>query len=450
MVDALAITLGNIDSFYLLVVGCLVFFMQAGFGMLEAGTVRAKNTKNILLKNMLDACIGAMIWWGFGFGIAYSGGSNGFIGTAGIEGAGGSFFAKGWYATMEHPSGYAFAGWWFQYGFAAAAATIVSGAVAERCALPAYLVYTCIITGFIYPVVVHWVWCTGGFVSAFTPKGDTYPICGGVIDFAGSGVVHMTGGLAALCGAAVLGPRTGRYGEDGKPVPMPGHSTTLSVLGTFILWLGWYGFNPGSTLTIITPGYGMSMSRVAVCTTLAAAMGGITTLMIDKMIGSKVWDVSAVCNGVLAGLVSITAGACTISTWYSAVVGFLGAFVYFGASKLLLYKLKVDDPLDAFAVHGACGFWGVIANALFADPVYTDGWFSGRGFEPADGYKSAFFGGGKMLGSACVALFATIAWVCGLSLPMFFAMKKMGIFRVSAEVEEQGMDTSKHGGSAYS
>jgi len=448
--------MGDVDSFYLLVVGCLVFFMQAGFGMLEAGTVRAKNTKNILLKNMLDACIGAMIWWSFGYGIAYSGGDNGFIGTAGIEGAGGSFFAKGWYGTSEDVTGYTFAGWWFQYGFAAAAATIVSGAVAERCALPAYLIYTCVITGFIYPVVVHWVWATGGFVSAFTPKGDTYPVCGGVVDFAGSGVVHMTGGLAAFCGASVLGPRTGRYGEDGKPVPMPGHSTTLSVLGTFILWLGWYGFNPGSTLAIT--GYGMTMSRVAVCTTVAAAMGGITTLLIDKMIGSKVWDVSAVCNGVLGGLVSITAGCATISTWYSAVVGMLGGFVYFGASKLLSTKLKVDDPLDAFAVHGACGFWGVIATALFASPVYTDGIFGGRGYGSvnedgvydADGYSSAFFGGGKMLGSACVALFATIAWVCTLSLPMFFVMKKIGIFRVSAEIEEAGMDTSKHGGSAYS
>jgi len=241
---------------------------------------------------------------------------------------------------------------------------------------------------------------------------------------------------------------------------MPGHSTTLSVLGTFILWLGWYGFNPGSTLAITAVGYGATMARAAVTTTISAAMCGISTLLLERSLGSRVWDVAAVCNGVLAGLVSITAGCATIATSYAAVVGLVGAFVYFGASKLLLYRLKVDDPLDAFAVHGACGFWGVLANALVADPLYTSSFYAWAGDEVVVGYEtrqagqdstyfSVFYGGHKMLGAAVVALLSTIAWVVGISLPMFVALRKAGLFRVSAEVEEAGMDTSKHGGTAY-
>mmetsp|Transcript_54303 Transcript_54303/g.118415 ORF Transcript_54303/g.118415 Transcript_54303/m.118415 type:complete len:475 (-) Transcript_54303:907-2331(-) len=447
----LAYVAASVDSFYLLVVGALVFFMQAGFAMLEAGSVRAKNTKNILLKNLLDACLGAFIWWGWGFGVAYNSGPNpnGFIGTAntGEDKGGYSFFSAWWTGEDEHPTGYNFALWWFQYGFAAAAATIVSGAVAERAQLSAYLIYTVVITGWIYPVVVHWVWATGGWLSTFTQVEDDV-VLGGCIDFAGSGVVHMTGGVAAFWGAAIIGPRKGRYDESKKPIPMPGHSTVLSVLGTFILWLGWYGFNPGSTLALTPSGYAQTMARVILTTTLAAGAGGVTTVLLDKLLSSKTWDVAMVCNGVLGGLVSITAGCSTITPWYAYVVGIIGGLVYFGASRLMANVLRIDDPLDAFAVHGACGFWGVLAVGLFGDPVYTRTYYAWTD-DAGDEYTGLFFGGGKVLGAAITTLVVEIAWVSFFSIIMFVSMKFAGILRVPAEVEDAGMDISKHGGAAY-
>mmetsp|Transcript_39215 Transcript_39215/g.83583 ORF Transcript_39215/g.83583 Transcript_39215/m.83583 type:complete len:456 (-) Transcript_39215:235-1602(-) len=439
----------EINSFYLMVVGCLVFFMQAGFAMLEAGSVRAKNTKNILLKNLLDACIGAVIWWSWGYGVAYNGGTNGFIGTADTSNkkGGASFFSMWWTGEDENPGGYDFALWFFQYGFAAAAATIVSGAVAERAQLMAYLIYTLIITGWIYPVVVHWVWATGGWLSVFTGDKDEV-FQGGCIDFAGSGVVHMTGGVAALWGAKIIGPRKGRYDENGKVLPMPGHSTVLSVLGTFILWLGWYGFNPGSTLGLTGGSYGKNLARVIVTTTLSAATGGLTCVSIDRLVGSKTWDVAMVCNGILAGLVAITAGCEVITPWYAFMCGIFGGLTYYGVSKLMANKLKIDDPLDAFAVHGACGFLGVILVGFFADPMYSRGVYASE-LEDPDEYKGAFFGGYRPLVAAIVTLLCEITWVSFWSITMFMAMKLIGILRVPPDVEDAGMDVSKHGGSAY-
>ena len=367
------------------------------------------------------------------------------------------FFGAGWVSVAsegweESPTGGDFALWFFQYVFAAAAATIVSGAVAERAQLGAYLIYSTVITGLIYPVVVHWVWDTNGWASAFnTNEGDDGPLLGGQIDFAGSGVVHMTGGVAALVGAAVIGPRMGRFdggGRTGKPVAIKGHSSVLQVLGTFILWLGWYGFNPGSTLGITPDGYATAAARSVVTTTLSAATGGLTVVALDKLLGSKTWDVGAVCNGILGGLVSITAGCSTVYPWAAVLIGFLGGLVYFGASNLVLKVLKVDDPLDAFAVHGACGFWGCLATALLAAPAYA---YSGT---VDDGCKElagvgAFYGGGCLIGVTFAALIAEIAWVGGTSFLMFSALKMAGLLRVSSEVEEAGMDISKHGGTAY-
>jgi len=455
--DDLTATKGSVDTFYFITVGALVFFMQAGFGMLEAGSVRTKNTRNILLKNLLDACIGALIWWAWGFAAAYETGDspNKFIG--GVSNAKG-FFASGWVSdadnsdTSEHATGYTFALWFFQYVFAAAAATIVSGAVAERAQLMAYLIYSSVITGLIYPVVVHWVWDVNGWASAFnTNTGDAAPLMGGQIDFAGSGVVHMTGGVAALVGAAIIGPRSGRFeggGRVGKPVPIKGHSSVLQVMGTFILWLGWYGFNPGSTLGITPSGYAMHASRSVVTTTLSAATGGVVVVILDKFLGSKTWDVGAVCNGILGGLVSITAGCSTVYPWAAVLIGFIGGGVYFGSSKLVLNVCKVDDPLDAFAVHGACGFWGCLATALLAAPAYA---YAGSGTEDCDDKagQGAFYGGGCLIGVAMAALIAEIAWVGGMSFILFFALKMSGLLRVSQDIEEMGMDVSKHGGTAY-
>ena len=370
---------------------------------------------------------------------------NKFIG--GVSNAKG-FFASGWVSdadnsdTSEHATGYTFALWFFQYVFAAAAATIVSGAVAERAQLMAYLIYSSVITGLIYPVVVHWVWDTNGWASAFNGHpGDAAPLMGGQIDFAGSGVVHMTGGVAALVGAAIIGPRSGRFeggGRVGKPVPIKGHSSVLQVMGTFILWLGWYGFNPGSTLGLSPANYARDAARVVVTTTLSAAAGGVTVIILEKLCGDKTWNIGAVCNGILGGLVSITAGCSVLMPWASVLAGFIGGFVYFGSSKCVLKLCKIDDPLDAFAVHGACGFWGVFGVGLFSADDYA--YASGKGL---------FYGSGTALITAIVCLFAEIAWVGGMSLVMFFPLKKMGILRVSAEIEAAGMDVSKHGGAAY-
>jgi len=426
----------ELNAWFYAYCGCLVFFMQAGFALLEAGSVRAKNAKNILMKNLLDACIGALIWWGWGYGVAYQGAGdpdNGFIGHN-VKGdtSLGHFFVGGYDAVSTTYTGdvipgdgYDYGAWWFQYVFAAAAATIVSGAMAERTSLVGYLVYTIFITGFIYPVVVYWTW---GYGWAFRWNG-------GLQDFAGSGIVHMTGGIAALCGAAIVGPRKGRFDESKKPIAMPAHNTTFQVLGTFILWLGWYGFNPGSTLAIV--GQGEVMARAICTTTLSAASGGITVVLLDKMLASKTWDVGMLCNGILAGLVSITAGAADVLPWMAMVIGFLGGFVYIASSKITLYVCKVDDPLDAFSVHGCCGFWGVMANALFAADL------------PGRGVKGAFYGNGAPLGAGLVFCFADIGWTGGLSCIMFMSLKMANVLRVSAEVEDAGMDVSKHGGSAY-
>jgi len=426
------------DSLWLMVCGFLVFFMQCGFALLEAGTVRAKNTKNILLKNLLDACVGALIWYTVGFSIAYDSG-HGFIGGSATTGMAPAFFLNGLAGGAEDTTGYAMAAWFFQYVFAAAAATIVSGAMAERTALAGYIVYTCVITAFIYPVVVHWGWSADGWFSAFNSATDANaPFLGGIQDFAGSGIVHMTGGVAAFCGAAIVGPRTGRFDEKKKPLPMPGHSTTLQVMGTFILWLGWYGFNPGSTLGLAPDGYAKTAARAVVTTTLSAATGGVTVIILEKLCGDKSWNVGAVCNGILGGLVSITAGCSTLMPWAAVLAGLVGGFVYFGSSKCMVYLLKIDDPLDAFAVHGACGFWGVLVVGLLAAPDYS--YASGNGL---------FYGGGQAIGCAFVTLFAEIAWVGIMSCIMFFPLKLLGILRVSAEIEAAGMDVSKHGGAAY-
>ena len=304
------------------------------------------------------------------------------------------------------------------------------------------------LTGFIYPVVVHWVWCNNGFLSgAFTEDKDK-TILGGCIDFAGSGVVHLTGGVAALCGAIAIGPRLGRFDADGKVVPMPGHSAPFQVLGTFILWMGWYGFNPGSTLGITPAGYGTIMARAAMCTTLSAAVGGITVVAFDRIF-SQTYDVAMVCNGILAGLVSITAGCACMLPWAAFLTGFIGAFVYYGASKLLL-KLQIDDPLDAFAVHGACGFWGVLAVGWFGHYDYLSfGWDGKNGDVAGKAHYGIIYGGGMLFSAQLVALIIEVAWVGGLTALLFFALKKTGLLRVSREIEEVGMDSSKHGGSAY-
>lgn len=423
---------GSIDTSYLLISAYLVFFMQAGFAMLCAGSVRSKNVMNILIKNVLDACVGCMAYYAFGFGCAY--GLDGDGKASSFIGAGSFFLAKG-----DSPE--AFSDWGtflFQWAFAAAAATITSGSMAERTAFQAYLGYSFFLTAFVYPVVTHWVWDGNGWLSAFSAD----PLNGvGMIDFAGSGVVHMVGGFAGLMGAAIVGPRTGRFDASGRPMAMPGHNAALVVLGTFILWVGWYGFNPGSMLAIAGADNAQVTARCAVTTTLAAAAGGVTAMIINYSM-YHVWDLIAVCNGCLAGLVSITAGCPVLEPYAAIIAGAGGAVVIWASSKLLL-KLQIDDPLEAFPMHGACGAWGCLMVGLFATEGYV-----------AQAYGlseyGVFYGGsGKLLGNQILGIVVIALWTSGLLGAFFYAMKSMNMLRTSAEEEAMGLDESKHGGSAY-
>ena len=401
----------------------------------------------------MDGCLGALVWYFIGYHLAYgtkdscTGGSdcNGFVGN----GADVFMNKAAELAPLGNAgSGHYYAGWMFQWAFAAAASTIVSGAVAERCKFGAYLAYTAALTGVIYPVVVNWGWSAHGWLSPWVlaADGDTavepYLGANGMIDFAGSGIVHMTGGVAALVGAIFLGPRTGRFSPSGESIDMPGHSSVLVALGTFILWFGWYGFNPVSTLAFE---YMETAARVAVTTTLGAAAGGVTALSIHYGF-TKSLDVGPMCNGILAGLVSITGNCVVIEPWAAALIGSIGAAIYYGFSALLR-KLKIDDPLDASSVHGACGAWGVIAAGLFAKQKYVLNDYGAEG--GADDYGALYGGGGKQLGNQIAGVLAIIAWVGFTSSVLFGVLKYAGMLRVPVEEEEVGLDTSHHGGNAY-
>jgi len=417
-----------IDSSFMLFSAYLVFFMQAGFAMLCAGSVRSKNVMNILIKNILDACVGAIAFYLFGFGVAYGV-------TDGIKPN--SFIGSGNFALSDYKTWQFFL---FQWAFSAAAATIVSGSVAERTAFQAYLGYSFFLTAFVYPVVAHWIWDEYGWLSAFKadPLWDT-----GMLDFAGSGVVHMVGGFAGLMGAAIVGPRTGRFDANGRAVAMPGHNASLVVLGTFILWFGWYGFNPGSMLSIIGSDSQEVVARAAVTTTIAAASGGLTAMVLNYTL-FHVWDLIAVCNGVLAGLVAITAGCAVVEPWAALIAGALGAITIFGAGKLLL-KLKIDDPLEACPMHGFCGALGVIFVGLMAKEEYVLQTY-GRASSP---YGLFYGGGGNLLACQIVGVIVIVVWTCTLLGLFFMAFKAIGMLRTSAEEEMLGLDESKHGGSAY-
>lgn len=406
---------GDADAIWLVICGAMVFFMHAGFAMLEAGSVKATSVANIMFKNIGTVSIGAIFYWFLGYAFAYGSPQNEFIGY-------------GLFAYTEQ-DGADKVGWFFQMVFAATAATIVSGAVAGRIKLEAYFLVAVVLTSFVYPVVSHWIWNTGGWLSAFTDLEDLFADGCGMIDYAGSGVVHLTGGVAAFWGALVLGPRAGWTKSEG----IPPHNMALATLGTFILWFGWYGFNCGSTLAWDS----LNAGHVAVTTTLSPSAACIVGMFVSRFMKGS-WDLSTALNCVLGGLVSITAGCSTIPSGLSIVVGMIGGVVYIASSKLMK-TIGVDDPVDAVAVHGFCGIWGVIAVACFVDSDLVPGAYSDRVCDSSFGKQIVW----QLLGVASI-----VAWVSAFSALVFVGLKIVGKLRVTEE-EEKDLDGSEHGIAAY-
>ncbi len=392
----------NLDYVWTLVAACLVFFMQAGFALVESGMTRAKNSINILMKNLMDFSMGTIGFWAIGFGLMF-GVSNGITGSSG-------FFLSD-YTPGGDPWVLAF--WMFQVVFCATAATIVSGAMAERTKFHAYLIFSLLISAFIYPVFGSWAW--GGLF-----KGGGWLEALGFIDFAGSTVVHSVGAWIGLAGAIMLGPRKGKYKSDGSVRPIPGHNLPLVALGVFILWLGWFGFNPGSTTAGST-----DIALIFVNTNLAAAAGAIAAMFISWVKFGKP-EISMSLNGALAGLVAITAGCASVAPSSSVLIGAIaGVLVVFAV--LFFDRIKVDDPVGAVSVHGVCGAWGTLAAGLFK-------------------------AGGTSLGIIGVQLLGIVtcfAWSFGTGLLMFYVIKKTVGLRISEEEEMEGLDYSEHRGSAY-
>ncbi|MCW2276629.1 ammonium transporter [Heliophilum fasciatum] len=397
----------GVNTVWVLLAAALVFFMEAGFAALEAGFVRAKNSINIIMKVFMDCTVGMLGYWAVGFGIMYGVSKGGFIGWS-------DFFLLGDAAHLNL-SIPVYAYWLFQAAFAVAVATIVSGAVAERMKFGPYIIFSLVATAFIYPLVAHWVWNPEGWLAKK-----------GMVDFAGSAAVHAVGGWASLAAVLVLGPRIGKYNPDGTPNVIPAHSLPLAALGAFILWFGWFGFNPGSSLS----GLDMNIARIAVTTNLAAAAGGTIGCFYTMFKWGKP-DPTMVINGCLAGLAAITAGCASVSPVGAVVIGAVAGVLVVEAVGWI-DRLRADDPVGAVAVHGVCGSMGVIAVGL----LHTE-----RGF---------FYGGGaELLGVQLVGLLS-VSLVAFLSTYGIFLVLKntMGV-RVSEKDELEGMDLAEHGMAAY-
>jgi len=410
-----------LDNIWVFIAGCLVFFMQAGFALVEAGLTRAKNVVNIFAKNMADAIVGVTAWFATGWAFAF-GTEDTLIGTD-------QFFLAGADLGIPVDGGLSIAtSFFFQAVFAATAVTIASGAMAERTKFSGYLIFAAVMCAFIYPVVVHWTW-GGGWISEMSIGDAVYS------DFAGSGIVHMTGGVAALMGAFFLGPRLGKYDSNGKARAIPGHSIPFAILGVFILWLGWFGFNPGSELAADG-----AVMTVAVNTMLAAVAGGLFCTLTIWMVAGKP-DVAMIGNGVLAGLVAITAPCGAVDPVPAFVIGGIGG-VLVVFSVFFFDRIQIDDPVGAISVHGVVGAWGLLSIGLFAkyDDEFLDREDAGL-----------FYGGGfDQLAMQFVMMVIIIAWVAATTGALFFAIKSTIGLRVSAEEEIEGLDVLEHGLAGYS
>jgi Amt family ammonium transporter len=401
--EAIELVQTHANYVWTLVAAALVFFMQAGFAMVETGFTRAKNAINIMMKNLMDFSIGSLAFWAVGFGIMFGASSTGWFGTSG-------FFLSDF-----TPDGdpWVLAFWMFQVVFCATAATIVSGAMAERTKFVGYLIYSALISAVIYPVFGSWAWG-----SLFNGKGWLEGL--GFIDFAGSTVVHSVGGWCALAGAIVLGPRIGKYDKDGKPKPIMGHSMTLAALGVFILWLGWFGFNPGSTTTA-----DKSIAMIFVNTNLAAAAGSLLAMIVSWIKFGKP-EVGMTLNGALAGLVAITSPCASVSPASAIIIGAV-AGVLVVLSVMFFDRIKIDDPVGAISVHGICGAWGTLSAGIFD------------------------LGGASLglIGVQLLGIAACFLWTFPIAFVLFKLIDKTIGLRVSAEEELEGLDYSEHGGMAY-
>ncbi|CAB9512989.1 Ammonium transporter 1 member [Seminavis robusta] len=412
----------------------LVFYMQSGFAMLCAGAVRKKNVGNTMLKNLLDACGAALAFFIVGYAFAFGGDDpestkKTFIGTS-------NFF-------LMDVEDLAF--WLFQYAFSAASATIVAGTLAERCQMAAYLGYSVLLGGFVYPVVAHSVWSANGFLSA-TAKEPLWGV--GMIDFAGSAVVHMTGGTTALFASSILGPRRGRFHDETgralvKPKEFPGHSVALQMLGTFTLWFGWYGFNAGSALIHLNADAVLPLSGVN--TTLAGGTAGIVALfvnlyLLERYTGEAFFDLKYLMNGALSGLAAITGSCGVVEPWASVVVGAVAGVLYIFGSWALI-RMRLDDAVDAIPVHMLNGAWGAFATGLLASPRRLQDAY-GR----SDHAGLFYTGDGTLLGAQCVGILFIIGWVMFTMFPFFIWLDMKGWFRSDPLDEIIGLDTSYHGG----
>ena len=410
----------NLNVVWTLLGGILVFVMQAGFALVETGFTRAKNAANIMMKNLMDFAVGSLAFYVLGAALMFGASK-----AAGWFGWGG----LGMPSLMDGEGSWNWTFLFFQTMFAATAATIVSGAVAERIEFKSYLIYSALVSAVVYPISGHWMW---GSLAGESSQGWIEAV--GFHDFAGSTVVHSVGGWIALAGAMMLGPRIGKYRHDGKANPIPGHSLVLGTLGVLLLWIGWFGFNPGS----YTAGIG-SIGRVAMTTNLAACAGTIAALVTAWIIMKKP-DLTMALNGSLAGLVAITA-PCDQVTCNAAIVIGLVAGVLVVLSVFAMDRIHIDDPVGAVSVHCVNGIWGTLAVGLFAAPE-------------ALGYGNTmvglFYGGGfKYLGVQALGAGATCVWAFGTGLAIFFALKKLGILRVSEKTELKGLDVTEHGQDAY-
>ena len=394
----------NVNFVWTLIAAILVFLMQAGFAMLESGLTRAKNTVNIMMKNLMDFSIGTLAFWLIGFGLMFGTNVTGWIGLDG--------FMLSDYSTDGDPWTLVF--WMFQVVFAATAATIVSGAMAERTKFIGYLIYSVILTALIYPVFGSWAW--GGL---FHGSGWLEEL--GFIDFAGSTVVHSIGGWAALAGTIVLGPRIGKFSKSGKPQAIPGHNMAYVALGTFILWFGWFGFNAGSTTAGTT-----DIALIAVTTNLAAASGSIAAMLTAWITLGKP-EGSMTLNGAIAGLVAITAGCANVSPLSAIIIGLIAGILVVNFVVLLERKFKIDDPVGAVSVHGVCGAWGTLAAGIFNIEGFSFG----------------------VIGVQALGIAAAFLWAFPTAFLMFKLIDKTIGLRVSPEEEMSGLDIGEHGMEAY-